>query len=104
MVLLHIDEKNVGAIKKVDDFLRNKKVFILIYMTGCGPCNATRPEWEKLENVLTKEFINRSAKELGFSIKWKGRKFNEKGYVKRIVDHATERLESLARLEEIKTT
>ena len=28
----------------------------------------------------------------------------EKGYVKRIVDHATERLESLARLEEIKTT
>ena len=60
MVLLHIDEKDVGAIKKVDDFLRNKKVFILIYMTGCGPCNATRPEWEKLENVLTKEFINRS--------------------------------------------
>jgi hypothetical protein len=28
-------------------------------MEGCGPCNATRPEWKKLENVLTKEFINR---------------------------------------------
>ncbi len=59
MVLLHIDENNKDALNKLDDFLRSKKVFILIYMNGCGPCNATRPEWEKLENVLTKEFINR---------------------------------------------
>ena len=21
-------------------------------MEGCGPCNATRPEWDKLKNVL----------------------------------------------------
>ena len=59
MVLLHIDKNNEDTLKKLDDFLGGKKVFILIYMEGCGPCNATRPEWEKLENVLTKEFINR---------------------------------------------
>lgn len=59
MVLLHIDKNDGGNLKKLDDFLRDKKVFILIYMEGCGPCNATRPEWEKLENVLTKEFKNR---------------------------------------------
>lgn len=59
MVLLHIDTKDVPSLKKLDSFLRGKKVFILIYMSGCGPCNATRPEWEKLENALSKEFINR---------------------------------------------
>jgi len=59
MVLLHIDENDKDTLNKLDDFLGGKKVFILIYMNGCGPCNATRPEWEKLENVLTKEFINR---------------------------------------------
>jgi thiol-disulfide isomerase/thioredoxin len=59
MVLLHIDKNDEDVLKKLDGFLRDKKVFILIYMEGCGPCNATRPEWEKLENVLTKEFKNR---------------------------------------------
>jgi len=59
MVFIHIDKKDDAQIKKLDDFLHHKKVFVLIYMEGCGPCNATRPEWKKLENVLTKEFINR---------------------------------------------
>ena len=36
-------------------------------------------------SMTVKEFINRSAKELGFSIEWKGKKFNEKGYVKNIL-------------------
>jgi thiol-disulfide isomerase/thioredoxin len=58
MVLFHIHEKNSELLKKLDHFLHDKKVFILIYMEGCGPCNATRPEWEKLENVLSKKFIN----------------------------------------------
>ena len=26
--------------------------FMLIYMAGCGPCNAARPEWAKLEHSL----------------------------------------------------
>jgi len=38
----------------------NKKVFILIFMEGCGPCNATRPEWSKIKNVLKPQFLNRN--------------------------------------------
>jgi len=36
----------------------NKHVFVLIFMDGCGPCNATKPEWKKItaenkdENVV----------------------------------------------------
>jgi hypothetical protein len=32
---------------------------MLIFMEGCGPCNATRPEWKKLQNVLPADFLNR---------------------------------------------
>jgi hypothetical protein len=28
-------------------------------MEGCGPCNETRPEWSKLKNVLSPEFLDR---------------------------------------------
>ena len=70
MVFLHIDKSNAYKnVKKSNsnlvnqlDFLINKpnnKVFILIYMEGCGPCMVTRPEWEKLKNVLHQNFLNR---------------------------------------------
>jgi len=36
-----------------------KHVFLLIYMEGCGPCNATRPEWKKVENVLNEKYKNK---------------------------------------------
>jgi thiol-disulfide isomerase/thioredoxin len=62
MVFLHIDTKNYEEkdengktkINKLNDIIHNNKnkVFILYYMEGCGPCNATRPEWDKLQNVL----------------------------------------------------
>lgn len=64
MVFLHIDKKS----KNTDDLIQklykqvgnqNNKVFILIFMEGCGPCEATRPEWSKLENVLSNDFLNR---------------------------------------------
>ena len=35
-----------------------KDVFMLIYMEGCGPCNATRPEWKKLETALNHQYKN----------------------------------------------
>jgi hypothetical protein len=35
-----------------------KDVFMLIYMEGCGPCNATRPEWTKLESALNHQYKN----------------------------------------------
>lgn len=48
-------------LEQLDDYIGNKKnkIFILIFMEGCGPCNATRPEWKKIEHVLAKDFLNR---------------------------------------------
>ena len=54
MVFMSINEKDEELLRKFDSFLKNKKVFVLIYMEGCGPCNATRPEWKKLQNALPK--------------------------------------------------
>lgn len=62
MINLSINTKNYNIkdkngktlIDKLNSIINNNhnKVFILFYMEGCGPCNATRPEWEKLKNVL----------------------------------------------------
>ena len=71
MVFLHIDKSNAlkniysndNPIKKLDNLIHNNpnnKIFILIYMEGCGPCMNTRPEWEKLKSVLHKSFSERN--------------------------------------------
>jgi thiol-disulfide isomerase/thioredoxin len=60
MVVLHINGETINKFKgdkrnvitQLNNCLHNKKVFLLIYMEGCGPCNMVRPEWKKLENVL----------------------------------------------------
>jgi vacuolar-type H+-ATPase subunit F/Vma7 len=68
MVFLNINTKNYNEknsdgktmIEVLNDLIhdnKNNKVFILYYMEGCGPCNATRPEWDKLKNTLT-EYAN----------------------------------------------
>ncbi len=67
--MVYLDEINKNSYKNggknrvelLDDYIGNKKnkLFILIFMEGCGPCNATRPEWKKMEHVLTKDFLNR---------------------------------------------
>lgn len=64
MVYLEINKKNYksgspSAIDKLNKIANNKdsKLFILIYMEGCGPCNATRPEWSKLKNVLSSDIM-----------------------------------------------
>jgi hypothetical protein len=52
MEFLHINPSTANAHvfdKMVDD---GKHVFVLIYMEGCGPCEATRPEWKKIQNIL----------------------------------------------------
>jgi hypothetical protein len=49
--------KNGSKKNIVDDMIREKKhIFILIYMEGCGPCNATRPEWSKMAHTLQKQY------------------------------------------------
>ena len=64
MVFLHINRNTyyshigMDPVDKLNKYIHaNKDVFVLIYMEGCGPCNATRPEWSKLKNVL-KKYIN----------------------------------------------
>jgi thiol-disulfide isomerase/thioredoxin len=56
------NDKNESNVKLIDDLnnsiQNNKKVFLLVYLIGCGPCNATRPEWKKIENVLGKKYKN----------------------------------------------
>lgn len=66
MVYLQIHKKNhnIGTpnlIEKLNKHLTHKddKVFIFYFMEGCGPCNATRPEWAKLKNVLKNDFLKR---------------------------------------------
>jgi len=66
MVFMHIDRKNCmdgkcDLVAKLDSYLGNKhtKTFLLIFMEGCGPCNATRPEWSKLNNVFSNSFLKR---------------------------------------------
>ena len=55
MHFLHINsEKEVDQIDK--HIKKGHNVFILVYMEGCGPCNATRPEWAKLESALQDQY------------------------------------------------
>lgn len=62
MLILSIHNKrqlHKNGYKKnvVDDMIKSKKhVFILIYMEGCGPCNATRPEWSKMAHTLQEQY------------------------------------------------
>ena len=52
MEFLHINSSNSNA-NPFDKIVNDgKHVFVLIYMEGCGPCNATRPEWSKIKNIL----------------------------------------------------
>jgi thiol-disulfide isomerase/thioredoxin len=56
MKILHIDP-TTNNINLFDDYVsQGKHVFVLIYLEGCGPCIATRPEWKKIENVLKDKY------------------------------------------------
>ena len=55
MIVLHIEtEKDAFMVDKLIN--QGSDVFILVYMKGCGPCNATRPEWEKIEPTLKSQY------------------------------------------------
>ena len=59
MVFLNIkDYDNEKIIKLKKYYNSNAKIFMLIYMNGCGPCNEIKPEWAKLENVLSDDYKN----------------------------------------------
>ena len=52
MIFIHITAAAKNAHILNNYVAEGKHVFALIYMDGCGPCNATRPEWEKLKSTL----------------------------------------------------
>lgn len=55
MIVIHADSHSkANEINKYVD--SDADVFMLIYMDGCGPCNATRPEWAKLESALENQY------------------------------------------------
>jgi len=54
MIILQIESAdNADDVNKLNMYIKNgKKVFVLFYMDGCGPCSTTLPEWKKIKNVL----------------------------------------------------
>jgi len=51
MFVEHVN--NAAKAAELNTYIDNgTDVFMMIYMTGCGPCNAARPEWAKLEHTL----------------------------------------------------
>lgn len=52
MIFLHIDPTTKNT-EEFNKHLKNgKDIFVLFYLEGCGPCNATKPEWKKLRNIF----------------------------------------------------
>lgn len=55
MKVLHINTNEESLL--VDKLIKEgKDVFILVHMEKCGPCEATLPEWLKLEHTLKKTY------------------------------------------------
>ncbi len=55
MHLLHVNSES--AANEIDKHINHgKHVFIIVYMVGCGPCNATRPEWHKMGELMKKQY------------------------------------------------
>lgn len=51
MLAEHVNNEAKAA--ELNTYIDNgTDVFMMIYMEGCGPCMAARPEWAKLEHTL----------------------------------------------------
>ena len=61
MKVIHIGKNQENKIAEVNKCISSGYyVFVLVYLEGCGPCNATRPEWAKLESTLSSQYINKN--------------------------------------------
>lgn len=51
--MLIIEANDESSAHKINHHIeKGDHVFMLIYMEGCGPCNAVRPEWAELDSAL----------------------------------------------------
>ena len=51
MKFVNAETKN--HLNNLNDLIKQgKNVFVLIYMNGCGPCEATKPEWLKINSLI----------------------------------------------------
>ena len=56
MKILHIDPKTKNT-KLFNEYVeKGKHIFVIFYLEGCGPCNATRPEWKKIEHAIKNKY------------------------------------------------
>jgi hypothetical protein len=56
MKILHIDPKSKNT-KLFNEYVeKGKHIFVIFYLEGCGPCNATRPEWKKIEHAIKNKY------------------------------------------------
>ena len=52
MVFLHINPASPDT-NLLNSYIGDgKQIFVLFYLDGCGPCQATRPEWDKMQHSL----------------------------------------------------
>lgn len=56
MIVLHIDPTTENTESLNKHLNTDKHIFVPFYLEGCGPCNATRPEWAKIKNVLSDKY------------------------------------------------
>lgn len=56
MIFLHITPTSNNSHVLNKHIKDGKDVFVLVYMDGCGPCEATKPEWLKLKSALEKKY------------------------------------------------
>ena len=56
------DEKSLQEL--INHVTKGLNVFVLIYMNGCGPCNATKPEWAKIDNKWANTVISQIDKDV----------------------------------------
>ena len=55
------DEFNRENISKLNHYINNgNPTFLFLYMDGCGPCDSTKKEWERMKQLFPKEEEQRS--------------------------------------------
>ena len=56
MIVLNIDTLNDNP-ESIEKLINDgKHLFVMIYMDGCGHCETTKPEWNKIDSTLGEQY------------------------------------------------